>query len=119
MTKVPGAMEKLLRNVDAKNCSTLVVQADDSVCGGIQAYKVYVNGNVHGTPPRFANAAPLNSIYTRVAAGSYRVVVRDANQNKSDRAESNTVLLEVADEAHVHLSLSIKRNSLVLSHADA
>ncbi len=99
---------------DALNCASLVVSADQTVPHGIQGYRVYVNGNVHGTPPRFSHLAPANAIYTRLQPGAYRVVVREADYTKPDRAESNLLNVQAQKDKTLTLKLVLLDSALKL-----
>ena len=119
MTSIEGVRAAILRDWDAKNCAALVVSADETVPESMSGYRVYVNGNAHGTPPRFSHLAPANGMYTRVVPGSYRVVVRKADHFKGERAESNTLNVETQKDEILHLRLALSGGKLELLHADA
>jgi hypothetical protein len=111
--------KRLQQEWDAVNCAALVVTAEPSVPHGMQGYKVYVNGNIHGTPSRFSHLAPANGMYARLRPGSHRVVVREADHAKKDRAESNTLIVEGQPDQVLNLRLGFTGNMLKLAHSDA
>jgi hypothetical protein len=92
--------------------SALLVRVDESVPGGLAMYKIYANGFIHRTPPRFARLMPANVLYTRIAPGSYRVVAREKDPHKPGRMESNTVRFDLGDDETVYLRLPFLDGSL-------
>src|SRR5262245_56332143 len=94
-----GFWEKFNKEWDARNRSTIIVRGDDSL--DLSAYKVYINRNVHGTGARFADLAPPNSVYSRLQAGVYSVVVREHDVSKPDRLESNTLEIQIRDDEQI------------------
>lgn len=107
-------LKRFEKDWDAVNCASLVVSADRTVPHGMQGYKVYIDGNIHGTPPRFSEPAPANAIYTRVQPGAHRVVVREANHAKPDRAESNTLHVQAHEDMTLTLKLVLEGSVLTL-----
>ena len=113
-----GFWDKFNAKFDQINRSTIIVRADDSLVGGIRAYKVYVNGFIHyHTPHRFSGVAPANSVYIWVAAGTYRMVVREYDARKPSRLESNPVELTLRDDEEVTLWVRLQGGQIVLSTA--
>jgi hypothetical protein len=104
--KIANFWKKFDQEWDATNNSTLIVQGDISLTEEIFAYKLYINGNIHGTAVRFIPLAPPNSIYVRLKAGGYRIILREYDARKADRMESNTLLIEIQyDEQMTHKPL--------------
>ena len=101
---------------DRSNRCTLIVRGEISLIGGMNLYKVYVNGNIHITGSRFADLAPSNSIYTRIPAGTHEIVIREFDHRKTDRLESNKINLELHEGDEVLLWASLDRENLILSH---
>ncbi|NHZ96398.1 hypothetical protein [Massilia sp. CCM 8734] len=99
---------------DALHCGSLVVSADQTVPHSMQGYKLYVNGNIRGTPSHFADPAPANGLHARLEPGAYRVVVREAAPTKIDRAESNTLNVQVQKNRILNLKLTFVANALKL-----
>lgn len=104
-----------LTDWDEENSASLTVRTDHSISEEFSCFKVYVNGYIHGTPPGFSHLAPVNGIYTRFKPGSYRVIVRETEISKPNRAESNTVIIEVEKDSSTTLVLSLIGGSLELS----
>ncbi|MDZ8056234.1 MAG: hypothetical protein RMX68_012975 [Aulosira sp. ZfuVER01] len=118
MRSIFGFWEKFNKEWDAANRSTLIVQGDTSLVGGICAYKLYINRNVYGTGARFAHLAPPNSVYTRLKAGNYSVVLREHNVSKPDRMESNTLHIEIRDDEQITIRASLQDGQIILSFDD-
>jgi hypothetical protein len=119
MSSIVGFWDNLDKEWDAINRSILVVQGDSSLIEDISAYKLYVNGNVHGTGGRFAHLAPPNSVYTRLEAGVYRIVLREYDASKPNRIESNTLYINIRDDEQIAIRASLQEGQLILSLDDA
>jgi len=108
-----GFWEKFYKNWDAENRSTIIVRGDDSL--DLSAYKVYINRNIHGTGARFADLAPPNSVYSRLRAGAYSVVVRENDTKKVGRLESNTLEIQIRDGEQIVVRVSLRDGRIVLA----
>lgn len=112
--RIQGFWDKLEKEWDQIYRSTIIVYGDETLIDGIKNYKVYINGNIHGTPIRFEEIAPLNSILTKVEAGNYRIVIREFEVNKINRLESNTLNITLKDEEKIVIRASFFDNQLKL-----
>ena len=56
-------------------------------------------------------------MYTRVAAGAYRIVVREYDARKANRLESDAVELMLRDDEEVTLWIRWQEGQIVLSTA--
>lgn len=104
----------MVASIDATHRSTIIVRGDASLTGGMDAYKVYFNGFIHRTGALYREIAPPNSVYTRVPAGEYRVIVREYDHRKADRLETNQLNLSIADEEQITLRVSRRNGKLCL-----
>jgi hypothetical protein len=116
--KIANFWKKFYQEWDATNNSTLIVQGDISLTEEIFAYKLYINGNIHRTAVRFISLAPPNSIYVRLKAGGYRIILREYDARKVDRMESNTLLIEIQYDEQILIRASLRDGQLVLSFDD-
>lgn len=107
-----GFWKKFHEKRDVLTRSTLVVRGDDSL--DLSAYKVYINRNIHRTGERFAELAPPNSVYSRVEAGVYTVVVLESEVRKANRLESNTLEIQIKDDEQVVIRASWREGRLFL-----
>lgn len=98
----------------AENTSFLCVEAQGI---NIADCKIYINGNIHGTAVFDEN--PTNGQYIRLAPKEHKVVVREADVNKPDRKESNTMCFTLKDKQEMKLIVKLQNNNLVLSAASA
>jgi hypothetical protein len=114
MSSISGFWEKFNKKFDAINRSTLIVKSDSSLIDGISAYKLYINQNVHGTGARFAHLAPPNSVYTKLKAGFYTIVLREYDVSKPDRKESNILQIEICDDEQIMIRASQQNEQLIL-----
>jgi len=110
---IAGFWEEFNKEWDATNRSTIIVRGDDSL--DLSAYKVYINQNVHGTGARFADQAPPNSVYSRLQAGVYSVVVREHDVRKPDRLESNTLEIQIRDDEQITIRVSLRDGRILLA----
>jgi hypothetical protein len=110
--------EKFNQEWDATHRSTLVVQGDVSLTDDISAYKLYINRNVHGTGARFAHLAPPNSVYVRLKAGVYSLILREYDARKSDRIESNILHVNIRDNEKITIRASLLDEKLILFYND-
>jgi hypothetical protein len=108
-----GFWEEFYKEWDATNRSTIIVRGDESL--DLSAYKVYINRNVHGTGARFADLAPPNSVYSRLPAGVYSVVVREHDPRKPDRIESNTIEIRIRDDEQITIRVSLREGRILLA----
>lgn len=115
LTTKPGFWKEFNKKMDLINNSTIIVRSDSSLTGGIIRYKVYVNGYIHGTPLRFADIAPKNSVYTRVASGHYRLVFKEFDQHKKNRLESNVLEFDLGEAEQITIWASIGSSGLELA----
>ncbi|OCQ91952.1 hypothetical protein BCD64_26220 [Nostoc sp. MBR 210] len=115
MTSITSFWEKFNKEWDAINRSTLIFLGDASLVGGISAYKLYINRNIHATGMRFAHLAPPNSIYVRLKAGVYTVVLREYDAMKPDRRESNVLNIDIHDNEQIIICASLRDGQLILS----
>jgi hypothetical protein len=113
--KIADFWKKFDREWDVINHSTLIVQGDTALTENISAYKLYINGNIHGMGKRFIHLAPPNSIYVRLKAGGYRIVLREYDAWKPDRMESNTLSIEIHHDEQIMIRASLREGQLVLS----
>ncbi|MBW4534026.1 MAG: hypothetical protein KME09_08810 [Pleurocapsa minor HA4230-MV1] len=116
--KIADFWKKFDQEWDATNHFTLIVQGDTSLTEDIFAYKLYINGNIHGTGVRFTHLAPPNSIYVRLKAGGYRIILREYDARKADRMESNTLPIEIDYDEQILIRASLRDGQLVLSFDD-
>jgi hypothetical protein len=114
MSSIADFWEQFNKKFDAINRSTLIVKGDSSLIDGISAYKLYINRNVHETGSRFAHLAPPNSIYTKLKAGLYTIVLREHDVSKLDRKESNILLIEIYDNEQIMIRASQQNEQLIL-----
>ncbi len=98
----------------AENTSFLCIEAQGVK---IADYKIYINGNIHSTAVFDEKSA--NGQYIRLPPKEYKVVIREADVNKSDRKESNTMCFTLKDKQEMKLILELQNNNLVLSVASA
>jgi hypothetical protein len=110
--------EKFNQEWDATHRSTLVVQGDVSLADDISAYKLYINRNVHGTGARFAHLASPNSVYVRLKAGVYSVILREYDARKPDRMESNILHVQIHDNEQITIRASLLDGQLILFYDD-
>jgi hypothetical protein len=110
----PGDLEEFEKQFLATNRCELYLQDDGSLPEGLWAYKVYVNGNVRGRAPGVTRRTP-KKLYARLPAGNHRVVIRDYDHRKTDRAESNTLQFTVKEETEVVVQVSRIEGRLSLS----
>jgi hypothetical protein len=89
--------EAFLKEVEARHSATLIVRGSINLPAGIEAFKIYVDGNIHRTPARLSHLANPSQEVIALIPGRHRIVVRDAEVGKTDRAESNTVIVEFAE----------------------
>jgi hypothetical protein len=116
MTRLPSpGFEALLAETAARESSLVRVQAAADLPGGIEAYKVYVDGNVRGTPSRLSEYKAFDVVVIPVVPGEHRVVVRDADIHNPSRAESNTIHVTVAYGQELHFVIGFKSGALELS----
>jgi hypothetical protein len=99
---------------DRLNRSTLIVQGDIILFGGIESYKIYIDGNIHRTGSRFVDIAQPNSMYTRIAAGTHDIIIRDLHYQQIDRLESNKITVQLNDGEQVLIWASIDRGNLII-----
>ena len=95
--------------------STIVILADASLPGGIDACKVYINGFIHGTGARFRDVAPPHSVYTRVRSGAYRIIVREYDARKPNRLESNALEITLQDDQQITLVVAFQNGQITLA----
>jgi hypothetical protein len=114
MSSIAGFWEKFDKKLDAINRSALILKGDSSLIDGISAYKLYINRNVYITGARFANLAPPNSIYTKLKAGLYTIVLREYDVSKLDRKESNILPIEICDNEQIMIRASLQNEQLIL-----
>ena len=98
----------------AENTSFLCIEAQGV---NIADYKIYINGNIHGTAA--FDEKPINGQYIRLAPKEHKVVVREADVNMPDRKESNAMCFTLKDKQEMKLIFEIQNNNLVLSVASA
>jgi hypothetical protein len=103
---------ELLREVEARESCRICVSTD-SVASS--AYKIYVDGNVRTTPQRFKYLQVPNIEIIAVLPGEHRVVIREAEVDKSNRIESNTVVLSLRENQEVKLVLQVEGAAFKLS----
>jgi hypothetical protein len=103
---------KFNKEWDAMNRSAIIVRGDALL--QLSEYKLYIDGNVHGTGARFAALAPPNSVYCRLQAGVHRVVLREKDVRKLDRLESNTIEVEIHDDEQIAIRASLQNGELFL-----
>ena len=94
----------------------LFLRDDDQVPGGLWSWKVYVDGNVQGRGPGSTRKDPLKW-YATLAKGEHRVVVRESNHTKPDRAESNTLQFTVGSQPELIVEVAYRGGKIVLSLA--
>ncbi|WP_395743659.1 hypothetical protein [Prosthecobacter sp.] len=111
-----GFWEEFNKKWDATNRSTIILRGDDSL--DLSDYKVYINRNVHSTGARFADLAPPNSVYSRLQAGIYTVVVRERDIKKAARLESNTVEIQIQADEQIAIRVSLRAGRILLSMDD-
>ena len=105
---------KMHKRFVAENTSFLCIEAQGI---NIADYNIYINGNIHGTA--VFDKKPANGQYIRLAPKEHKVVVREADVNKPDRKESNTMCFNLKDKQEMKLILVFQNNNLVLSAASA
>jgi hypothetical protein len=96
------------------NQCTLIVQGDIILIGGIESYKIYIDGNIHRTGSRFVNIVQPNSMCTRIAAGTHDIIIRDLHYQQIDRLESNKITVQLNDGEQVLIWASIDRGNLII-----
>ncbi|MEQ7415877.1 hypothetical protein [Xanthomonas campestris] len=109
----------MLKDIAARENSFIHVRAQPLKCADLSNYKIYVNGNIRRTPQRLTFLKTSASEVLAVVPGEYRVVVREAEVDKPNRAESNTVLILVEPRGAAHLLLGIEGGVLSLIREDA
>lgn len=119
MSSIIDFWKKFDEEWDAKNRSTLIVQGDTSLHGDISAYKLYINRNVHRTGARFTHLAPQNSVYVRLKAGFYSVILREHDVKKPNRMESNSLNIEIQNDEQIMIQASLIEGQLILSFDEA
>jgi hypothetical protein len=113
--KIASFWENFDKEWDAINRATLIVQGDASLVNGISAYKLYINRNIYKTGSRFDRLAPPNSIYVRLKAGVYSIVLREYDARKPNRIESNMLHIEIHDNELIKIRVSLQDEQLILS----
>jgi hypothetical protein len=98
----------------AENTSFLCIEAQGI---NIADYRIYIDGNIHGTA--VFDEKPTNGQYIRLPPKEHKVVVRDADVNKPDRKESNTMCFTLSDKQELKLIIELQNNNLVLSASSA
>lgn len=98
----------------SENTSFLTVTAVDM---DITNYKIYINGNIHGTATM--DEKPNNGHFIRKVPGKYRLVVREENVSKQDRLESNTVEIDIKEGEHLFFTMAMQEGSLLLCTSSA
>lgn len=86
--------DAFLNQVEARHSSTIRVQSSRAV-SNLAELKIYVDGNVHATPLRLRHLASATCEVIPVIPGAHRLVVREADVKKPNRAESNTLFFEL------------------------
>lgn len=94
---------------NSENTSFITVTAEDI---DISSYKIYLNGYIHGTAT--IDKKPQNGHFIRKEPGKYRIIVREENASKENRAESNEINFEIKEKEHMHFSVTTKDNKLLL-----
>lgn len=107
------AFESFLKEVEVKESACIYVTIN---CGPSAQFKIYVDGNVRVTPARLAHLRSPTSDVLPVAPGEHRIVVREAEINKHNRAQSNTLFVSLVDNEEIHLVLQNDAGELHLSH---
>ncbi|MEP0872113.1 hypothetical protein NDA01_20055 [Trichocoleus desertorum AS-A10] len=102
---------------DLRNRSTIIVLGDGSL--QLSDYKVYINQNIYGTGAKFAHLAPPNSVYVRLRAGAYCVVVREHDVMKPNRLKSTPLQVEIHDDEQIMIRATLNEGQLLLTLAIA
>lgn len=114
----PGNSMKAFLVRKERACSALIrVRCVDGGSLDWRVLKLYVDGNVHRTPPRFGHLASPALEIIPIEPGTHRIVVREADARKPNRVESNTVQLELAQGEEAEFTLQFEGGSLLLSRA--
>jgi hypothetical protein len=113
----PG-YEAFLKEVDARHNATIRVTDSDNLALGMRGLKIYIDGNVRSTPQRLRHLATPNCEVIPVVPGKHRVVVREAEINKPNRAESNTLFVELGQGEEATIAVQAETNTFAIWRTD-
>jgi hypothetical protein len=108
-----------LKEIEARHSSTVRVLCAEGGPLSIGAVKIYVDGNIHRTPQRLSHLATPRLEVIPLVPGAHRIVVREFDMHKPNRAESNTVFIELAHGEEATLVVQFLAGSLTLSRVGA
>lgn len=112
----PGNIVKALVARQERACSALIrVRCVGSDWTG---FKIYVDGNVHRTPPRLGHQASPSLEVIPIEPGTHRIVVRESDARKPNRGESNTAHFELGQGEEAEFTLQLKDGALLLTPAE-
>jgi hypothetical protein len=95
----------------------LLLRDDGSVPGGLWSWKVYVDGDVHARGPGSKRKDPLKW-YATLPRGEHRIVIREADEKKPDRRDSNTLHFVVDAELEIVLDVMFRDGAVCVFAAD-
>ncbi|WP_426318768.1 hypothetical protein [Pseudoduganella sp. R-43] len=105
--------ERAAQREFARSATVRVLCAEDALFG-LSKFSIYIDGNGHRTPPRLKHLASPSLEIIPVEPGKHRIVVREADVRKPDRAESNTEHFELASGEEAIFALQLDGEALLL-----
>lgn len=109
------AFEQFLSEPAAKRTCLVTVRCGDDLPGGIGAYKLYVNGNIKPLEPSATQFPESSDRIVRLEPGNHRLVLREFDPHKVNRAESNALSLHMGDNTQALIYAGCKAGRLYLS----
>ena len=97
----------------ARSATVRVLCAEDALFD-LSKFSIYIDGNGHRTPPRLKHLVSPSLETIPVEPGKHRIVIREAEVRKPDRAESNTEHFELASGEEATFALQLDGKALLL-----
>ena len=93
-----------------------MLRDDVEIPGELWSWSVYVDGNIHHRGPGSTRTDPLKW-YATLPIGEHRIVIRESDNAKPDRQESNTLHFVVEDQSELVIDVAFREGFVVLALA--
>ncbi len=114
-TSSEGLLAKIAARHERARNSTIQVRCAEGAPFDLGDFRIYIDGNIHNTPPRLRHLASPTAEVIAVEPGAHRIVVREADARKPNRVESNTAHFDVYPGETVTFALQLEAEVLLLT----
>jgi hypothetical protein len=106
--------EERAAQCELARCATVRVLCAEDAPFDLSKFSIDIDGNGHRTPPRLKHLASPSLEIIPVEPGKHRIVIREADVRKLDRAESSAEHFDIASGDEATFALQLDGEALLL-----